>query len=240
MRNNLKTKTILIVAVVLVFVYGIFGIPQAFSGHGLRDALTQKIRLGLDLKGGTHLVLQVQVAEAVAAATAVDASRIEADLKTAQTPVASVTTPDPVNHPEVIQITGTPLDKSGDVRSTLQGRYATQYDISADANNVWTLKMKPSAVSDLEKHALEQSQETILTRINSLGLTEPVVAPYNLGSNQLLVELPGRAVDVQDRRGRAQAAAGGCGVHHHHQLFGQHPQQSFSRSRQARRGAHHL
>ena len=191
MRNNLKTKTILIIAVVLVFVFGMFGIPQGFSGHALRDALTQKIHLGLDLKGGTHLVLQVQVAEAVAASTAVDAARIETDLKTANIPVASVTTPDPVNHPEVIQIAGTPLDKSSDVRSAIEGRYASQYDIASDANNVWSLTMKPSVVSDTEKHALDQSIEVINTRINALGLTEPVVQPYNLGSNQLLVELPG-------------------------------------------------
>ncbi|HEY0760177.1 MAG TPA: protein translocase subunit SecD [Acidisarcina sp.] len=190
MRNNLRTKTLLIVAVILVFVFGMFGLPHGVSGHALRDALTQKIHLGLDLKGGTHLVLQVQVAEAVAAATAVDAARIEADLKTASIP-AVVTNPDPVNHPELIQITGTPLDKSGDVRSALENRYSGQYDISSNSDNVWSVAMKPTAVQDLEKHALDVSQETITSRINALGVNEPVIAPYNLGSNQLLVELPG-------------------------------------------------
>jgi preprotein translocase subunit SecD len=153
--------------------------------------VTQKIHLGLDLKGGTHLVLQVQVQEAVAAATAVDASRIEAALKTANIPATAVTQPDPVNHPELIQVTGTPLDKSSDVRSSLEGTYSTQYDIASGTDGVWTLTMKPSAVREIEEHALEQSKETILDRINALGLTEPVVEDYNLGANQLLVELPG-------------------------------------------------
>jgi preprotein translocase subunit SecD len=191
MRNNLTTKTILIVAVVLVFVFGMFGLPQGISGHAWTNALTQKIHLGLDLRGGTHLVLQVQVQEAVAAATAVDAARIDTDLKTAGIAVTSVTNPDPVNHPELIQITGAPLDKSSDIRNALETRYSAQYDINSGSDNVWSVTMKPSAVSDLEKHALEQSKETIGTRIDALGVVDPVIKDYNLGANQLLVELPG-------------------------------------------------
>ena len=59
MRKNLTSKTILIVAVLLVFIFGIFGIPQGISGQAWRDALAKRISLGLDLKGGTHLVLEV-------------------------------------------------------------------------------------------------------------------------------------------------------------------------------------
>jgi preprotein translocase subunit SecD len=51
--------------------------------------------------------------------------------------------------------------------------------------------MKPSAVRDLETRTLEQAIETIRTRIDSLGVSEPVIQEYNLGSNQILVELPG-------------------------------------------------
>ena len=49
----------------LFFLFGIFGIPKSFSGQGLLTALTDHIHLGLDLKGGTHLILQVQVNDAV-------------------------------------------------------------------------------------------------------------------------------------------------------------------------------
>ena len=62
-------KTILILAVLLVFVYGIFGIPKGISLDAWKTALTDRIHLGLDLKGGTHLVLQVMADEALGAVT---------------------------------------------------------------------------------------------------------------------------------------------------------------------------
>jgi len=61
MNKNLLWKWLLIVGVLLVFLFGIFGIPQTFSGQGLLASMTKRIQLGLDLRGGTHLILQVQV-----------------------------------------------------------------------------------------------------------------------------------------------------------------------------------
>ena len=63
MQKNLRTKTIVIVLTVLVSVYGIIGLPKSVSD--LKDNLKKNIKLGLDLRGGSHLVLQVQVQDAV-------------------------------------------------------------------------------------------------------------------------------------------------------------------------------
>ena len=71
MNKNLGWKVGIIFAAVLVFLYGIFGIPSGVSGDALANALVSPspmrhgITLGLDLKGGTHLILQVQVNDAV-------------------------------------------------------------------------------------------------------------------------------------------------------------------------------
>src|SRR6202142_3042977 len=65
MNKNLLWKLITILAAMLVCLYGIFGVPQSFSGDGLLTAMTNRIHLGLDLRGGTHLILQVQVNDAV-------------------------------------------------------------------------------------------------------------------------------------------------------------------------------
>jgi preprotein translocase subunit SecD len=65
MNKNLLWQLVLIVGVLLVFLFGIFGIPQSFSGKGLLAAMTNRIHLGLDLRGGTHLILQVQVNDAI-------------------------------------------------------------------------------------------------------------------------------------------------------------------------------
>ena len=74
-------KTLLIVAVLLVFVFGIFGIPKGIGPSAWKEALTDRIHLGLDLKGGIHLVLQVMVDEAVSAETDNAAARVQADLQ---------------------------------------------------------------------------------------------------------------------------------------------------------------
>src|ERR1700743_1803045 len=149
MRNNLTQKTILIFAVLIVFVFGIFGIPKGVSGTALKQAILDRIHLGLDLKGGTHLILQVMVDEAVNVATTSDAAHIQTDLQQNGITVGSVM-PDSA-HPETILIAGAPLDRSGDIRTVLNQRYGNQYDISSGANNTFSLTMKPSALADLKK-----------------------------------------------------------------------------------------
>ena len=65
MNKNLLWKLLFIVGTMLFFLFGIFGIPKSLSKDGLLTALTDHIHLGLDLKGGTHLILQVHVNDAV-------------------------------------------------------------------------------------------------------------------------------------------------------------------------------
>ncbi|HEV2275868.1 MAG TPA: protein translocase subunit SecD [Acidobacteriaceae bacterium] len=190
MRKNLAGKTALIVATLLVFFFGIFGIPKGVSPQAWKSALTSRIHLGLDLKGGTHLVLQVMVDEAVSAVTDNDVVRLQTDLQGAGLTAQSVFKPD-AKQPAVIQVQGTPADRTGDVRSLLDSRYGNQYTVSAGSNNSWMLTMKPSEVQTIEQHALQQAIETIRARVDSLGVSEPTIQEYNLGSNQILVELPG-------------------------------------------------
>ena len=189
MRKNLTQKTILIIAVLAICIFGIFGIPKGVSGTALKEAILKRINLGLDLKGGTHLILQVMVDEAVNAATTNDAAHIQTDLQQNGITLGSVI-PDSA-HPETILISGAPADRSGDIRTVLNQRYGAQYDITSGANNTFSLTMKPSAIADLKKRTVEQAIEVIRTRVDSLGVSEPVIQEYNLGSDQILVELPG-------------------------------------------------
>jgi len=183
-------KTLLIVAVLLVFVFGIFGIPKGVGPSAWKTAFTDRIHLGLDLKGGIHLVLQVMVQEAVSAETDNAVARVQAELQQGGFPARSVLKPDP-KHPELIQIQGTPPDRVSDVRSLLDSRYGTQYTVGSAPNNSWTLTMKQTEVQSIEQRAVTQSIDTIRSRINALGVREPTIQEYNLGTNQILVELPG-------------------------------------------------
>ena len=65
MKKNLGWKLGLTLGTLVIFIFGIFGIPKSWTGKGLLEALPDRIHLGLDLKGGTHLILQVQVNDAV-------------------------------------------------------------------------------------------------------------------------------------------------------------------------------
>jgi preprotein translocase subunit SecD len=189
MRKNLTSKAILIVAILLVFVFGIFGIPNGVSGQAWRDALAKRINLGLDLKGGTHLVLQVMVEEAVSAETDNALGRLQSDLQTVGVSASSILKPNP-SDPTTIQISGVPAAKASDARNVLDTKYGQQYNITSTQDG-YTLTLKPAEQQALEKKAMQNSIETITTRINSLGVTEPTVQEYGLGKNQILVELPG-------------------------------------------------
>lgn len=66
MNPQLKWKFVFILAVLLVCIYGVIGLPAFPTSPAiLKDNLADRIKLGLDLKGGSHLVLQVQVEEAI-------------------------------------------------------------------------------------------------------------------------------------------------------------------------------
>ncbi len=191
MRKNLTQKTLLIIAFMLVCIFGIIGIPSSFSSAAFEQSLKNRIHLGLDLSGGTHLILQVMVQEAVGATSDSDMARIQSDLQQAGANGALASKPHPKSQPEVIRITGVPLDKDSAVRSSLDSNYGTQYSIASGSDNSYTLTMKPAVVTDLEQRALSQSIDTIRQRIDSLGVSEPVIEEYGPGKNQILVELPG-------------------------------------------------
>ncbi|MDE3197075.1 MAG: protein translocase subunit SecD, partial [Acidobacteriota bacterium] len=62
MQRQLMIKTVVIVATVLICIFGVIGFPT--SVDQMYANIQQRIHLGLDLKGGSHLVLQVQVQDA--------------------------------------------------------------------------------------------------------------------------------------------------------------------------------
>jgi preprotein translocase subunit SecD len=185
MGKNLRNRIVFIVAVLVVSVFGIIGIPHG----GLKQALSDRIHLGLDLRGGIHLVLQVKVAEAVSHETDKDAQRLVDDLQKAGVPGATPTKNDPA-HADTIQIAGIPPAKLGDVRGVLDANY-TNYNQSVNPDGSLSLTLKPEAVRDIETRALDQSIETIRDRVDKLGVSEPVIEKYGLGDNEILVELPG-------------------------------------------------
>ncbi len=190
MNKNLLTKTVLIIAVLIVFLIGIIGIPSSFTPAGLVQAIQNRIHLGLDLRGGTHLILQVQVNDAINADSDRVIDQLKDDLKKNNIPFGEITKPDPQNHPEVIAINGVTPNSTGDLRHLISDKYP-DYDLTSGAQNGWTMTMKTSVVTETKKKAVQQAIETIRNRIDQLGVSEPVIQEHGLGDYQILVQLPG-------------------------------------------------
>jgi preprotein translocase subunit SecD len=190
MNKNLGWKAILIAVTLVVFLFGIFGVPESWSGRGLVAALQNRIHLGLDLKGGTHLILQVQVNDAVNVDSDNALERLKADMRTHKINYAEITKPDAANNPDKIVIKGVPPEQSSDLRSIVSDRLP-EYNLSSGAENTWTVSMKPQALSELKQRAVTQAIETIRNRIDQLGVSEPVIEEHGLGQYQILVQLPG-------------------------------------------------
>ncbi|MGE5725487.1 MAG: hypothetical protein ACM34G_09960 [Acidobacteriota bacterium] len=190
MKQNLLWKSVFIVAVLLVFVYGIFGIPSSFTGQGLASAILQRINLGLDLKGGTHLILQVQVNDAVNVDAQQAIERLKASLRTRNIAFADISQSDPANNPDHIAIKGVSADHSSELRD-LVTTDLPEYNLSSGAQDTYSVSMKPSQLAELKNRAVQQAIETIRNRIDQLGVSEPVIEEHGLGQYQILVQLPG-------------------------------------------------
>jgi preprotein translocase subunit SecD len=190
MKKNLKGRVTLILAVLVVFLYGIVGIPAGLSGKALKQSIADRIHLGLDLQGGAHLILQVQVKEAVNAETDNMVATVRQELLKAHTTFSRVYKPDPAT-PTVVAVEGVPQANAEATRDLLANKHQSQYDVTGGTTGAIKLTMTPAAEKDLEQHTVTQAIDTIRDRVDALGVSEPVIQEYNLGAYQILVELPG-------------------------------------------------
>lgn len=194
MKNNISWRAVVIVATIVLCVFGIIGVPK--SGAELKQNFSKNIRLGLDLKGGTHLVMQVQVQDAVKADAEQTADRLKEDLrKQAITyggmDVNEVSRVEDANK-VAISIKGIPSTQSSSFRSLVSERYPT-YILTAQNSTDYTMQLKPTDLLDLESDTVKRAIDTIGNRIDELGLAEKSVQPYGQSSStfQILIQLPG-------------------------------------------------
>ena len=190
MNKNLGWKLVVIVGTMLVFLGGIFGLPKSFSPQGLAQSLQDRIHLGLDLKGGTHLILQVMVNDAVNADSDRAVERLKDSLQRRKINFGDAVKPDPNNAPDKIVVKGVPPESASDFKQVISDRLP-EYDVTSGSENTFTLTMKPSGLTDLKNRAVQQAIETIRNRVDKLGISEPVIQEHGLGQYQILVQLPG-------------------------------------------------
>jgi len=187
MNPNLKWKAIFIGIVVVVCVLGLVAVPKVpTSLADVKANLAARLKLGLDLQGGTHLILQLQVQEAVAQQADMIRDRVAQQMRDQQISFDSVERVDDT-HFIVKNVGNGSLFK--DLLST--GYRDWDYSRSGGPGESYTVSLRPSAEAAFKALTLQQAIETIDRRVNALGLVEPVIAEHGLGDFQILVQLPG-------------------------------------------------
>jgi preprotein translocase subunit SecD len=190
MNPNLKWKVLFIVAVVVLCIYFILGLPTfPTSAAQIKDNFTHQIKLGLDLQGGTHLILQVQVQEAIAQETDQTVDRLTTAMRAKNIHYDEVRRVDDTH----IVVRNVSPDQSTDFRDLIHDQYEGVWELSPapGETNAFLLTMRQSAIARVQESTMEQSLETIERRINALGLTEPTIQLHGRKDNEILVQLPG-------------------------------------------------
>jgi len=194
MQKNITARSVIILVAILVCVFGIIGFPK--SAAELKQNWENNIRLGLDLKGGSRLVLQVQVQDAVKGEADIVINRLKDDLKKENITWTSIDRNDPqrVEDADSIQITvkGVPATQTSAFRSLINERYGDWVLTTVNSTD-YAMRMKPSDLVNLKRDTVERTVQTIGNRIDQLGLAEKSVQQYgNAGDQyQVLVQLPG-------------------------------------------------
>jgi preprotein translocase subunit SecD len=194
MKQNLKYKAILIVALTLACLYGIIGLPTSIEQ--VKENFSKNIHLGLDLKGGSHLVMQIQVQDAFKTKADETIQLLRKDLSDKGITFTDIVRTDPntiEDGPKIaIIISGVPPTQAGDLRQIVQDNHGALWNL-ASAGEEYRMTIKTTEGLTLVRDTLTQTMATIEKKINSLGLAESTVQQRG-GTNaatEILVQLPG-------------------------------------------------
>jgi preprotein translocase subunit SecD len=146
---------------------------------------SRKISLGLDLQGGVHFLLAVQTDEALKLETTTASEQLRQALK--DKGITVTTTPTLTD----FTVAGVPRESDQQFRAIADPVTSTSYAREAQGNGTYVFHMKPNVVVQTRQEAVTQSVQTIERRVNELGVSEPVVAPYGTSGDQIIVQLPG-------------------------------------------------
>jgi len=166
--KNLKWKILFVVIVLIGALY---------------IDLTRKINLGLDLKGGTHLVLQVDIEKALESEVSASLREIKRELEDKDIPIVSAR-----REGTKIEITLLSPKYTSEAVSIIKDNYSNMFNVKVNGKEI-LLTLKPSYKSKETDRLVEQALETIRNRVDQLGVAEPVIVRN--GRDRIIVELPG-------------------------------------------------
>jgi preprotein translocase subunit SecD len=187
MNRRILQRFIVILAVTLLCVWRVVAYPGIMPS---KERLKENVKLGLDLKGGIHLVLQVVTDDAIRGETdqAIDGLRQELSKRNI---VFRQMTRTQTN---TFQVVGVDPSKDNDFRSVINERLP-EWDLISTAGevpNTYTLRLKAANEQAYREQSVDQAIQTIRNRVDQLGVGEVVIQKHGgANDNEILVQLPG-------------------------------------------------
>src|SRR5215470_8799353 len=204
MSRNLRTRSIIIAIITALCLIVMFGpwhktsktAADFFKPSKLKENLSENIKLGLDLRGGTHLLMQVQADDAIKAITDGNVGKTEAELKKLGIPFTAVKTP--ANGVVVVETPDT--SKHSEIKDKILPYFGSSEWTATPSTSpaTVTFSLNNAAANRIRREATDMAKTIIEQRINQFGVAEPTVQLHGREENhQILVQMPG--VDNPER-----------------------------------------
>ncbi len=197
-KKNLIQRVIIIVVVTLASLYVVIGPRHRptkgdFTWTGIKNNLRNNIHLGLDLRGGAHLVMRVKTEEYLKTLTETNAVTAETAVKAQGLPVKAGRADLSGGYRVIIEATDPSqleaIKKTAEEKSDLGD--TSVWSASTSGNSV-TWSMSSVAQRALSKQAVDQALRIIDSRLNAVGVVEPLLQSHGAAdSNQILLQMPG-------------------------------------------------
>jgi len=173
MKRKVEWKLILIFLVIGFSIY--FFVPPS-----------KKVKLGLDLKGGMHLVLQVVTDDAVKMERDQEILRLKSLLEDEGIKVGNIYG----KGIATIAVEGVPSERERDFDALIKANFGN-WEYSGVVEGKAELNLKPKVITAIRENAVEEALETIRRRVDEFGIAEPVIQRQGLHGDKIVVELPG-------------------------------------------------
>src|SRR5438477_8062555 len=187
MNKRIRNRLLIVLGVTLLSVWRVAAFPGVVPSIA---HVKENIRLGLDLRGGTHLVLQVVTDDAIRAETDQAIEGLRQQLQRGNVIFRQLIR----TQNNTFQAVGVDPAKDSDFRRILNERF-TEWDLISTAGevpNTYTMRLKPAQEREYSDQSVDQAINTIRNRIDQLGVGETVIQKQGgPGENEILVQLPG-------------------------------------------------
>ncbi len=187
MFQDLKSRSIFLAVAICVAI--LFLLPTFFKDSLPEKWMSKPISLGLDLRGGVHLVYEVQQADAVTAKLSSNLQGMRGELRNSKIAVTKSKIGDN-GRLELELLTPSLSEKAQDLLGKKFSHLRlVQSTTTADGKGLLTYEMLPDAIKQIEIDSVTQAIEVLRNRVDQFGVSEPLI--QRIGANRIMLQMPG-------------------------------------------------